>query len=649
MNGSDSEIEKYLSDACRGQSGEVRVDCPNCCCDGSQNKTMSVNTTSGLYHCHRCNLKGKLKNNEEKKSLVEFLWNKALPINDHQYLKKKQIKNHGCRIDQYNNLVVPLSIHNRLSSLQFVKPDGSKKLLSKSKGGVKKGSSFVIPGDKKTVYFGEGLATVSTAHERTGSEAVMLVDSGNFVPAIKNLDPKTKYPDSECVFLADNDPHGKGLAAAKEAAPLLDAKIVMPDEIGFDFNDLFISKGAEAVKKQLKKFIDFNNTDNLLKETKKTQTLSFPEHVMTGAAAFFTDVYSDYLETPKQFLFVSYLTCLGNLVSKRLTIASEIKIQPRLFTVLIGQSARARKSTSMDKTIEHFSSVVEDFGICHGLGSAEGLQRLLRNKENQQSGLLLTWDELRAFVDKAKIMNSVLLACINTLFETNRYQNSTKKTSINLKNAHISILGASTLETYSRMFDSNFLDIGFLNRVFVVVGDSKPRFSFPSKIPKHETDIMAVNLRKIISHVGDGLELDMTHDARKKYDFWYMNFPDSIHARRLDGYAIRFMMLLAVNNLKHEIDLETVNDAIALCDWQLEIRKRYDPIDAENVSARMEEAIRRALRHGPLKDWELKRKTGANRSGLWVYRSALQNLQQREDQEIVFQDKKWHLVIKDEN
>ena len=66
------------------------------------------------------------------------------------------------------------------------------------------------------------------------------------------------------------------------------------------------------------------------------------------------------------------------------------------------------------------------------------------------------------------------------------------------------------------------------------------------------------------------------------------------------------MALLAVNNLKGEVDEETIRKAIALCDWQLEVRKLYDPIDAEGKVARMEEGIRRVLHKGARKENNLK-------------------------------------------
>ena len=85
-------------------------------------------------------------------------------------------------------------------------------------------------------------------------------------------------------------------------------------------------------------------------------------------------------------------------------------------------------------------------------------------------------------------------------------------------------------------------------------------------------------------------------------------FDRSVHSRRLDTYALRLMPLLAVNDMKTAIDVETVRKAIFLCDWQLEVRKLHDPIDADNALAKMEEKIRRTVRgNDGLKDWQIKK------------------------------------------
>ena len=68
----------------------------------------------------------------------------------------------------------------------------------------------------------------------------------------------------------------------------------------------------------------FNLADELEKfsEENKESILSFPCYVMSGVAGDFAELYSSYLETPKEFLFISYLTCLGTTLANRLTLES---------------------------------------------------------------------------------------------------------------------------------------------------------------------------------------------------------------------------------------------------------------------------------------------------------------------------------------
>jgi hypothetical protein len=333
---------------------------------------------------------------------------------------------------------------------------------------------------------------------------------------------------------------------------------------------------------------------------------------MTGAAGRFAEIYSSYLECPKEFLYMAYLTCLGSVLSKCLTLASEIQPQPRLFTVLLGQSADERKSTVINKTVEHFEEGLGYFSNCWGIGSAEGLQERL----NENDRLLLCFDEFKQFVSKCRIDTSVLLPCVNTLFESNRYESNTKSRAIRLQNIHLSMLAASTVDTYERIWNSSFTAIGFNNRLFIVPGTAARKYSIPHKIPdSHKSDLIR-QLHEIINFVGEGMELGIMPDAFGFYDEWYQTMERSIHAKRIDTYALRLMSLLAANEGKNVIDGDTIIKAIDLCDWQLSVRKIYDPIDADTNIAKMEERIRRQLARGPKSDRELKQYTNANREGL---------------------------------
>ena len=352
------------------------------------------------------------------------------------------------------------------------------------------------------------------------------------------------------------------------------------------------------------------------------ESLQFPD-IMAGVAGDFAKVYSGSLEVPPHFLYMSFLTCLGSILSNRVTLNSELAPQPRLFTLLLGESADDRKSTALNKTTTFFRDALTEFQVCWGIGSAEGLQKRLEG--NPQ--LLLCLDEFKQFVSKCKIDGSILLPCVNTLFESNRYESRTKHYDIMLEEVYLSILAASTVQTYERTWDPSFTDIGFNNRLFLVPGSGQRRHSFPAKINHANKRWLQNQTGQIMLFVGNGLELDIADNARELYHAWYMNLERSIHAKRLDTYALRFMTLLAVNELQPEINENIIRKVLRLMNWQLDVRRLHDPIDAEGKVAIMEEKIRRQLTIGAKNDRELKKRVHVERTGLWFYEMAIKNLE----------------------
>ena len=108
--------------------------------------------------------------------------------------------------------------------------------------------------------------------------------------------------------------------------------------------------------------------------------------------------------------------------------------------------------------------------------------------------------------------------------------------------------------------------------------------------------------------------------------------PSSTHSKRLDGYAHRLMCLLALNEQKDAIDIDTANDVIDLIDWEFKVRQMYDPIDADNSTAKMEQNIQRQLTsRGIMTRRELKQYCHANRSGMWCFNKAMENLQREKE------------------
>lgn len=369
--------------------------------------------------------------------------------------------------------------------------------------------------------------------------------------------------------------------------------------------------------------------------------LQFPD-VISGLAGEFSKAFSAVLEVPPHFFFMSFLTCLGNIISDKVSIDSELRIEPRLYTLLLGQSADDRKSTALSRTVGFFRETLTDFNVCWGVGSAEGLQERL----NEGKKLVLSFDEFKQFVSKCRIDSSVLLSCVTSLFENTWYESHVKGKSFKLPDVHVSLLAASTVDTYQKTWDPAFTAIGFNNRLFLVPGQGERKFAFPVRVSDEVKDELRQRLGLILQTVSGGLELKLTDEARALYERWYMGREQgSIHSRRLDTYATRLMMLLAVNNFSHTIDTEIVKKATALCDWQYRVRQLYDPIDADNVMAVMEERIRRVLgARGSLTDRELQQHTNAKRTGQWFFSQAKQNLVHAGEIRFDEKAKKWAYV-----
>ncbi len=391
-----------------------------------------------------------------------------------------------------------------------------------------------------------------------------------------------------------------------------------------------------------------------VRQLKTNNIEEFPD-IYDGVAGKYAELYSNYLEAPKHFFYMCFLTCLGSILSDKVMLKGELKEQPRFYVVLLGESADVRKSTAIDKTIAFFKDTVlnisEELNICRMIGSAEGLQHRLNDTKNNNFSkkLLLCLDEFKAFLNKCSISSSVLLQCVNSLFHMNEYENHTKTTNLSLKNVYLSILAAPTTNTYKNAWSPVFTDIGFNNRLFIVPGEANRKYSIPREIPHEKKNEIKIELGGILNLVENNrLEMDITSEAKVVYDDWYHNMESSLHSKRLDTYALRLMPILTLNEGKKIIDDDVIKKVIAICNWQFRMRQVYDPIDADNEIAKMEERIRRQLKsRGPIRESMLKKALHTERKqhGFWVYKKAIENLNESEE---IGKNKKGEWELKNE-
>jgi len=353
--------------------------------------------------------------------------------------------------------------------------------------------------------------------------------------------------------------------------------------------------------------------------------LVFPREAIVGTLGSLASELATGTEVPEEFIFACGLTIMGAICSGKLTLNVGMEVDPRLYTVLLGRSYDVKKSTAMKKTIDFFESLGSSQlpHVMYGVGSAEGLARHLSN----HGKVLLAYDELRSFVDKTKVQTSVLLPLVASLYEQHRWENATKDADRDLVvgNGRLSVLGCCTTDTYQQMWTPEAVSIGFPNRLFVVGADRKAKVAWPQ--PPDQTRLAPIKLEILRQLSKLPLALEITVEARHAWEELYMGLPSSEHVKRLDTLGFRLLALIALTTDKTAIDVETVSTVCHILEYELKMRELTDPIDADNRIAKLEEKIRRALKHkGYLKPRELKKAVNAHRDGLWAYDRALQNL-----------------------
>jgi len=367
--------------------------------------------------------------------------------------------------------------------------------------------------------------------------------------------------------------------------------------------------------------------EELPAEAPESDLPPFPQVAYQGLTAEVAQLYAETIEAPQAFLYMDALTFLGALIAPHVRLDSALREETRLYVVKVGPSWSSRKSSSQDMIEHHYEPLLRDrVTMCYGTGSAEGLANRMK------SGLpaLLVYDEFRSFVDKSGVQQSVLLPMVASLFSRTVYENATRASEIRLMDAHLSLVGACTTETFTTMFTPQFRNIGFLNRLFVVAGKRTTLKPLPGTA-SHETvrRLQERILAQVEQAKREKPALRFTTEARVRWEEWYRAMPETPYAARLDTYGLRLLMLFAVTTESWQITRPLVDAVIPLLDYELAVRRELDPVDAEGVVARLERLILRHLRKGRMTGKRLRDLCNVQYYGLWVFDQAWGNLRRQ--------------------
>lgn len=347
---------------------------------------------------------------------------------------------------------------------------------------------------------------------------------------------------------------------------------------------------------------------------------SFPQQAMLGSLGDLARELGKDNEVPEEFLFMNALTVAGLILSGRVRLASGLDSDTRLFTISVGESAGAKKSSAQRKILDFFIGLgLPNWSICNGVGSAEGLANAL-----ERAPVVLAIDELKYLLQKTQIRGSVLLPMVTALFEQISYQNEVKDSSISLSDARLSLVANCTTETFDVLWDHEALAIGLVNRLMLVSNERKEKVPWPEEPNKGRLSELSYIIKQQLTELPTK-PIGITPDARVVWGEWYRALPETEFSKRLDTIGFRMMPILAITTGKDIIDLAVIKAITALLDYELVIRHDLQPIDAQNEIARTEMRIRRSTREYVGRR-DIYKRVHAERVGEGIFEIALRNL-----------------------
>lgn len=174
----------------------------------------------------------KRKNAAEAAEMIRFL--QKCP-DDHPYLVRKRIKPNGTLV-MGSDLLLPIyDMDGNVISTQTIAPDGEKTFRT----GCSAKGMYVIGAQTPCVVVCEGFATGAAIHEATGMRVYVVFSAGNLPALIEGISALEAKNGAQVVIAADNDLSGTGKREAEKAAEKIGgAQVIMPAEVGADWNDI---------------------------------------------------------------------------------------------------------------------------------------------------------------------------------------------------------------------------------------------------------------------------------------------------------------------------------------------------------------------------------------------------------------------------
>ena len=366
------------------------------------------------------------------------------------------------------------------------------------------------------------------------------------------------------------------------------------------------------------------NTDSLSEAperiTQQESPMAMPGIVYRGLSERFVDSLDKSTEAPREFRLAAFLTVVGALIGRQAWVTYSRPTYPNLFTLLIGETASARKSTVMAFALDLMMDAVKSTSMkvkpLYGLASVEGLAAAMKDGDSPEPyRIVIIEDELKSLLRKAQQKGvGNLIPRLTELYNCGRsFEVNTKKDKAIIENPFACVVSASTPAWFAESIGESEISGGFLNRWTMFSGKTEVLIPFPTSPQPDAWQRIAEELTLAVQQARG--EFPLSREARELFSEFYRMLrgrkDEGLRTEataRTDLHAIKFALLFAVLDRKKQIDVDDVSRGIALATFNLKVAQSLIGTAGLSRIGAMERKVMAALKNGRLSTRELMRR-----------------------------------------
>lgn len=283
-------------------------------------------------------------------------------------------------------------------------------------------------------------------------------------------------------------------------------------------------------------------------------------------------------------VLVSLLVGFGAMVGQEPHVGiSSTQHPPRLFALLVGDTAKGRKGMAWSDARRFLSAADSDWIKAHvlnGLSSGEGLIYATRDgsiKDEDEGGIkevLINEAEFSSVLVHGKREGNVLSDVLRQVWDGGTLRTLTKKNPITATDPHIGMLGHITPDDAQARLSSVQVLNGFGNRFMYCLVRKSKDLPFGGDLPDHVVQDLGERLRNARDKARSIRRVGWTEPAKGRWEKVYMETANKARygllgavVGRAQPQMLRLALTYALLDGKDKIDVPHLEAAFALWDY----------------------------------------------------------------------------------